>query len=72
MKGFKIPTCKGIEARKKAGTKKKQKKMPYTSVADHSTGKAVAPSCSTESSMKRAKVEEGDDTVLQLPQSASS
>ena len=52
MKGFKIHTTKEIETRKKAGAKKKRKKVLDISVVDCSIGKAVTPSGSTELSSK--------------------
>ena len=48
MKGFKIPTAKEIKVQKEVGLEKKHKKIPDTSVIDHSIGGvAAAPSGSS-------------------------
>ena len=76
MKLFKISTAKEIEVQKKAGVKRK--KVGDTSAIDRSTGGAIAASSLAESSpkmapgQKKARVEEGDIILLQIPHYASS
>ena len=68
--GFNIPSEKEIEAKRKARADRKQKKLPNTSVVDRSTCGVDVDKMTL--SQKRARVEEEDDIVLQLPRSASS